>query len=84
MSMFTFTDTTKPNLTVLCICGRKFIPEEFYCCTYCSDYYCRFCTLQEIESYFCKNCNHTTYPTELRFKNHCNNCFECPLCRNVL
>ncbi|KAL4476571.1 hypothetical protein ABPG74_010304 [Tetrahymena malaccensis] len=83
--MYQFTqEDQKPYIHILCECGRKFKREELYCCVSCSKIQCRFCTQVQVHSYFCRNCLHTTNLSEVTIRYHCQNCFECPLCRHTL
>lgn len=84
--MYSFTKHEKlPFVTVQCECGRRFIPEEMYCCLNCSQAFCRFCTTQELFCYYCRHCGDTHFPNDLiQVKTFCQTCFECANCKSVL
>lgn len=77
----------QPSITMLCgICERnRFIQEEMYICFHCKSVVCRKCLSEEVDFYFCPQCQQTVsqYDAE-NFRNRCSRCYECPNCLNVV
>jgi len=68
-----------------CKCERFFIIDQLYYCHSCQSTTCKFCTTQEIDSYYCPNCLENMPSTEaMMYKNNCKKCFDCPCCFSVL
>ena len=55
--MFRLTEFRAPYVHYRCKCDRQFILEEMYACLKCSKSLCRFCMEEDIDYFYCKNCN---------------------------
>ncbi|KAF7635110.1 hypothetical protein Mgra_00005551 [Meloidogyne graminicola] len=62
-----------------CSCFSWFPLCQLHYCQKCTKLGCPVCVLEEIDVVFCPNCFDTQ---QRRF--HCKNCYECPICGNLL
>eukprot|EP01102_Stenamoeba_stenopodia_P011410 TRINITY_DN3500_c0_g1_i3.p1 TRINITY_DN3500_c0_g1~~TRINITY_DN3500_c0_g1_i3.p1 ORF type:complete len:455 (-),score=93.42 TRINITY_DN3500_c0_g1_i3:81-1385(-) len=68
-------------VTYKCSCQRWFPLSHLYFCTSCQKLLCKFCVLEEIDSYYCILCLENMLSAEaMQFSNRCRKCFECPVC----
>lgn len=52
----------------------------------CQISFCRYCSIQEIQSYYCRNCleNNNYSNDAYNFRGKCSKCVECPNCSTIL
>lgn len=50
------TTDTAPLVHYFCGCTRRFVQEELYLCFKCGEAKCRYCTDEEILSFYCRHC----------------------------
>ncbi|EFX77288.1 hypothetical protein DAPPUDRAFT_305847 [Daphnia pulex] len=69
----------------LCTCGSlKPLCRTFFC-RHCLALKCGDCVFHEVDILYCSNCLENVPPGEARVKkNQCSECFECPVCDQLL
>jgi len=82
---YLITSDIAPLVHYLCACTRRFVHEEFYICFKCNEARCRYCTDEEILSFYCRHCLDNFGQVEAEStKNQCTRYLQCPLCFSVL
>lgn len=69
----------------VCHCGSLKPISKIYFCRHCLKIRCGYCVCQEVDLSYCPNCMENLPSTEVRLKkNRCSNCFNCPICFQML
>jgi len=83
--MHVLTQDVAPYVLYYCSCSRRFISDELYLCFKCSEVKCRFCTDEEIISFYCRHCMDNFSQVEAApTRNLCTRFLQCPICFQVL